>query len=124
MIPASMTKIFTVLVAAENIKPEQLDELVTISIDATDFSYSNDCSNTGYEVDEQVTVRDLFYGTILPSGADSAVSLATYVAGSQEAFVDMMNQELEKWDCRRPHILPTVSAYTMMTITVHHMIWQ
>ena len=51
MIPASMTKIFTVLVAAENIKPEQLDELVTISIDATDFSYSNDCSNTGYEVD-------------------------------------------------------------------------
>ena len=75
---------------------EQLDELVTISIDATDFSYSNDCSNTGYEVDEQVTVRDLFYGTILPSGADSAVSLATYVAGSQEAFVDMMNQELEK----------------------------
>ena len=96
MVPASMTKIFTVLVAAENIKPEQLDELVTISIDATDFSYSNDCSNTGYEVDEQVTVRDLFYGTILPSGADSAVSLATYVAGSQEAFVDMMNQELEK----------------------------
>ena len=68
MVPASMTKIFTVLVAAENIKPEQLDELVTISIDATDFSYSNDCSNTGYEVDEQVTVRDLFYGTILPSG--------------------------------------------------------
>ncbi len=96
MIPASMTKIFTVLVAAENIKPEQLDELVTINVDATDFSYSNDCSNTGYEVDEQVTVRDLFYGTILPSGADSAVSLATYVAGSQEAFVDMMNQELEK----------------------------
>ena len=96
MVPASMTKIFTVLVAAENIKPEQLDELVTISIDATDFSYSNDCSNTGYEVDEQVTVRDLFYGTILPSGADSAVSLATYVAGSQDAFVDMMNQELEK----------------------------
>ena len=47
-------------------------------------------------MDEQVTVRDLFYGTILPSGADSAVSLATYVAGSQEAFVDMMNQELEK----------------------------
>ena len=34
MVPASMTKIFTVLVAAENIKPEQLDELVTISIDA------------------------------------------------------------------------------------------
>lgn len=96
MVPASMTKIFTVLVAAKNITPEQLDDTVKISIDATDFSYSNDCSNTGYEVDEQVTVRDLFYGTILPSGADSAVSLADYVAGSQDAFVELMNQELEK----------------------------
>ena len=99
MVPASMTKIFTVLVAAENIKPEQLDELVTISIDATDFSYSNDCSNTGYEVDEQVTVRDLFYGTILPSGADSAVSLATYVAGSQDAFVRSEERRVGK-ECR------------------------
>lgn len=96
MVPASMTKIFTVLVAAKNITPEQLDDTVTIKIDATDFSYRNDCSNTGYEVDEQVTVRDLFYGTILPSGADSAVSLADYVAGSQDAFVELMNQELEK----------------------------
>lgn len=96
MVPASMTKIFTVLVAAEHITPEQLDDTVTISIDATDFSYRNDCSNTGYEVDEQVTVRDLFYGTILPSGADSAVSLADYVAGSQDAFVELMNQKLEE----------------------------
>ena len=96
MIPASMTKIFTVLVAADNITPEQLDDEVTISIDATDYSYSNDCSNTGYDVDEKVTVRDLFYGTILPSGADSAVSLAMYVAGSQDAFVDLMNEKLEK----------------------------
>lgn len=95
MVPASMTKILTILVAAEHITQEQLDEKVTISIEATDYSYSNGCSNTGYEVDEQVTVRDLFYGTILPSGADSAVSLAIYVAGSHEAFVDMMNEKLE-----------------------------
>lgn len=47
----------------------------------------------------------------MPSGADSAVSLATYVAGSQEAFVDMMNQELEKWDCRRPHFTNCVGIY-------------
>lgn len=96
MYPASMTKIFTVYVASKNITPEQLDDTVKISIDATDYSYRNDCSNTGYEVDEEVTVRDLFYGTILPSGADSAYSLACYVAGSHEAFVDMMNHELEE----------------------------
>lgn len=96
IVPASMTKILTVLVAAEHVEPEKLDDKVTIDIEATDYSYSNGCSNTGYEVGEQVTVRDLFYGTILPSGADSAYSLATYVAGSQEAFVDMMNEKLEE----------------------------
>ena len=40
-------------------------------------------------------VRDLFYGTILPSGGDAAVGLATYVAGSHEAFVQLMNEKLE-----------------------------
>lgn len=94
--PASMTKILTVLVAAEHIEPENLEETVTVSQEATDYSYSNGCSNTGYEVDEQVTVQDLFYGTILPSGADSAYTLAIYVAGSHEAFVDMMNEKLEE----------------------------
>ena len=96
IVPASMTKILTVLVAAEHITPEQMDDKVEITIDITDYSYRNDCSNTGYEVGEKVTVRDLFYGTILPSGADSAVALATYVAGSHEKFVDMMNEKLEE----------------------------
>ena len=96
IVPASMTKILTVLVAAEHITPEQMDDKVEITIDITDYSYRNDCSNTAYEVGEKVTVRDLFYGTILPSGADSAVALATYVAGSHEKFVDMMNEKLEE----------------------------
>lgn len=94
--PASMTKILTVLVAAENIPPEQMEDKVTITKDITDYSFSNGCSNTGYEDGEQVTVKDLFYGTILPSGADSAVALAVYVAGSHEDFVELMNEKLEE----------------------------
>ena len=94
MNPASMTKMLTVLVAAEHLTEEDLDKTVPITIDITDYSYSHDCSNTGYNLDEEVTVRDLFYGTILPSGADSALALAVYVAGSHEAFVDMMNEKL------------------------------
>ena len=96
MNPASMTKILTVLVAAEHLTEADLDETVTITIDITDYCYTNECSITGYEVDETVPVRDLFYGTILPSGADSALALAEYVAGSHEAFVDLMNQKLEQ----------------------------
>lgn len=102
--PASMTKILTVLTAANALGIEGedwmdspiLDEKYTITIEITDYSFVNDCSNVGFDVGEEVTVRDLFYGTILPSGADAALGLAFYVAGSQEAFVDLMNQELER----------------------------
>ncbi len=92
--PASMTKILTVLVAAEHI--DNLDDTFTITRDITDYAYSNDCSIVGFEVDEQVTVRDLLYGTILPSGADAGVALAEYVAGSHDAFVEMMNEKLDE----------------------------
>ena len=93
--PASMTKILTVLVAAENIDESQLDDTFTITPEITYYAYKNDCSCVGFSDDETVTVRDLFYGTILPSGADAAVGLAEYVAGSQEAFVELMNEKLE-----------------------------
>jgi D-alanyl-D-alanine carboxypeptidase (penicillin-binding protein 5/6) len=92
--PASMTKILTVLVAAEHI--EDLDDTFTMTLDITDYAYFNDCSSVGFLEGETVTVRDLFYGTILPSGGDAALALATYVAGSQDAFVEMMNEKLEE----------------------------
>lgn len=92
--PASMTKILTVLVAAEHIT--DADDTFEITIDITDYSFSHGCSNAGFEVGERVTVKDLFYGTVLPSGADAAVGLAKYVAGSHEAFVGLMNEKLEE----------------------------
>lgn len=90
--PASMTKILTLLVAAEHV--EDLDDTFTITREITDYSYSNDCSAVGFDDGETVTVRDLMYGTILPSGADAAAGLAFYVSGSLEGFVDLMNQKL------------------------------
>lgn len=94
--PASMTKILTVLVAAEHIEPEDLDDKFTMTLEITDYGYIHDCSSAGFEKDEVVTVRDLFYGTVLPSGADAAVGLSVYVSGSQEAFVELMNEKLEE----------------------------
>ena len=94
--PASMTKVLTVLVAAEQITEADLDDTFTMTLEITDYAYVNDCSSVGFLNDEVVTVRDLFYGTILPSGGDAAVGLATYIAGSHEAFVEMMNEKLEE----------------------------
>ncbi|MCM1541428.1 MAG: hypothetical protein NC121_09205 [Blautia sp.] len=92
--PASMTKILTLLVAAEHIA--DLDDTFTMTIDITDYSFIHDCSSVGFEVGEEIPLTDLFYGTAMPSGADAALGLAYYVAGSQEAFVDMMNAKLEE----------------------------
>lgn len=92
--PASMTKVLTVLVAAEHVK--DLDDTFTMTLDITDYSFVNGCSNVGFLKDETVTIRDLFYGTVLPSGADAAGALAVYVAGSMEAFADMMNEKLDE----------------------------
>lgn len=94
--PASMTKIMTVLVAAEHIKEENLDDKVTITIEETDFAYSNDLSAVDFDVGEVVTVRDLFYGTILPSGGDAALALAKYIAGDEESFVKLMNEKVKE----------------------------
>ncbi len=96
IMPASMTKVLTILVAAEHIPEEDLDDTFTMTLEITDYAYVNDCSSVGFLDGEEVPVRDLFYGTALHSGGDAAVGLAVYVAGSQEAFVDMMNQKLEE----------------------------
>lgn len=99
--PASMTKILTILTAAEVLGIEDgndpvLDEIFTMTIEITDYCFVNDCSVVGFDVDEAVPVRDLFYGTILPSGADAAVGLAVFVSGSQEEFVGRMNEKLNE----------------------------
>jgi len=92
--PASMTKIMTILVAAEHIL--NYDTTATVTQETIDYCVENDCSIAGFQAGEKVSIMDLFYGTILPSGADAAVTLAEYVAGSHEAFVEMMNEKAEQ----------------------------
>ncbi len=92
--PASMTKILTLLVAVEHL--DDIDNTFTMTREIGDYVFSNGCSQVGFEVGEEMTVKDLLYGTILPSGADAAMCLAEYIAGSQEAFVDMMNDKLDE----------------------------
>ena len=92
--PASMTKVLTLLVAVEHIT--DLEDTFTITREITDYSYSHDCSAVGFDENETVTVKDLLYGTILPSGGDAAAGLAFYLCGSLDGFVDLMNQKLQE----------------------------
>lgn len=95
IMPASMTKVLTILVAAEQIPEEKLDDTFEMTLEITDYAYVNDCSSVGFLDGEKVPIRDLFYGTAMHSGGDAALGLAYYVAGSQEAFVKLMNEKLE-----------------------------
>ena len=94
--PASMTKVLTVLTAREFISVNSLDDKFTITAEITDYVDRNDASAVGFRPGDEVTVRDLLYGTILPSGADAALGLAEYCCGSQEAFVEKMNQKVDE----------------------------
>ncbi len=96
MNPASMTKVLTVLVAAEHMEKSELSSPFKLTFDVTNYAYVHDCSTAGFLENETVTVEDLFYGTILPSGGDAAVGLACYIAGTQEDFVVLMNEKLEE----------------------------
>ena len=97
MNPASMTKILTLLVAAENIDQSKLDtDTYEISEEIKGYAWTNQMSQVGWEAGDTPTIRSLMYGTILPSGADAAMALAEYTAGSQEDFVELMNKKLEE----------------------------
>ncbi|MCR4694550.1 MAG: D-alanyl-D-alanine carboxypeptidase [Pseudobutyrivibrio sp.] len=96
IVPASMTKVLTVLVAADHITEDQLNEKVTLSHEAVDYSYAGGGSTSGFVEGEEVTVKDLFYGTVLPSGGDAAAQLAMYVAGDVDSFVNMMNDKVKE----------------------------
>ena len=99
--PASLTKIMTVLLAVEA-EPD-LDCPVTLPEDIFPNLYQEDASMAGFVPGETVTVRDLLYGAMLPSGAECCEALARQVSGSREAFVALMNQKAEELGMSRTH---------------------
>lgn len=91
MPPASITKIMTMLLLMERIDAGEisLDDMVTTS------EHANSMGGTQIwlEVGEQMSVNDLLKATAINSANDAAVALAEYMAGTEEAFVQLMNQK-------------------------------
>lgn len=99
--PASLTKIMTVLLAMEHLPDLQVQ--VTLSNSIFSHLQGMDASTAGFLPNEQVRVSDLLYGTMLPSGADASQGLAIATAGSEKAFVQMMNQKAKELGMRNTH---------------------
>ncbi len=92
--PASTTKIMTALVAIENL--DNLDETFTMTYEITDPMFKAQATVAGFLSSEVITMEDLLYGCILPSGGDAALALATHISGSEEEFVKLMNKRAKK----------------------------
>lgn len=99
--PASMTKILTVITAIEHIS--DLDASIYMEEDFYEDLYDEDASRAGFEPGEQASIRDLLYGALLPSGAECCIELARQAAGSESAFVELMNQKVADLGLTQTH---------------------
>ncbi len=92
--PASMVKVMTLIVTVENLENEAaMNRKITISQAVYDEMTAAQASGYKFLPGETPTVRDLIHAMILKSDGIAAVTLAEYIAGSEEAFVAMMNQK-------------------------------
>ena len=99
--PASITKMMTLLVAVEN--TEDFSETFEMTFDIVNDTYLQGASRAGFVTGEQVTVTDLLYGCILPSGADATIGLAEHICGSEAAFVALMNDRAAQMGLKNTH---------------------
>lgn len=101
--PASMTKVMTVLVAAEHI--ENWDETFTMKQSIIDPLFLADASMAGFVHGEEVSMTELLYGAVLPSGAEATEALAIVTAGSEEAFAALMNEKAQELGLQDTHFV-------------------
>lgn len=90
--PASTTKLMTALVALKNCN---LSESVTISYNASHIGISG-ATLCGFEEGDTIVLDDLLSAMLVNSGNDAGIAVAEHVAGSVDAFVEMMNQEAKR----------------------------
>lgn len=115
LVPASMTKMMSMLVIIEAIENGDLkwNQEIQVSENASSMGGSQILLETG----EKMSVRDLFKGVAIASGNDAVVALAEAVAGTEDAFVQKMNDKakelgLKNTNFKNPHGLDTANHYS------------
>ena len=88
--PASLTKIMTAYIAVEEIMNGNMSLADQVHI--SEKAWRMEGSKMFVGVNSQVSVEDLLRGIIIQSGNDASVAIAEHIAGSEDAFADMMNQ--------------------------------
>lgn len=102
---ASVTKVMTMLLIMEAVDSGKisLDDMVTVSKNAMSYGGSTMFLETG----EQLTVNDMLKGIAVASANDGCVAMAEHLAGSESAFVDMMNERAKELGMENTHFMNT-----------------
>jgi D-alanyl-D-alanine carboxypeptidase (penicillin-binding protein 5/6) len=118
--PASLTKMMTGYVLSEAIRTGKVKWEDTVRI--TPNSWAQNPLFTGsslmwVDINSDVSYRDLYYGLVISSGNDASVAIAEGLAGSEDAFADLMNQQATRLGLANTHFvnshgLPHPEHYT------------
>ncbi|SDH56001.1 D-alanyl-D-alanine carboxypeptidase (penicillin-binding protein 5/6) [Pseudomonas flavescens] len=106
--PASLTKLMTAYIATLEIRNGKIAEqdMVTISEHAWRTGGAASGGSTMFlPVNSQATVGDLLHGVIIQSGNDASIAIAEHIAGSEDAFADMMNATAERLGMKNSHFM-------------------
>ena len=101
--PASLTKVMTAYIATLEIQKGQISDsdMVTVS----EKAWRTGGSRMFIQVNTQVSVDDLLHGIIIQSGNDASVAMAEHIAGSEEAFADLMNATAQRLGMTNSHFM-------------------
>lgn len=98
---ASLTKIMTAFVALN--EAEDLSKEFTFTEDIVSNMERSHASVAGFKAKERVSLRDMLYGIMLPSGGDAALGVARHISGSERDFVKLMNSYAGQLGMRDTH---------------------
>ncbi len=115
--PASLTKIMTAYLTFAALRDKKLDLKQSVNVSVNAWKVDGSSSKMFIEPNKPVTIEELLFGLIVQSGNDAAVALAEAVAGSENAFVVLMNREAERIGMKsskfaNPHGLPSAQNYS------------
>ncbi|MGH8354987.1 MAG: D-alanyl-D-alanine carboxypeptidase family protein [Pseudomonas sp.] len=101
--PASLTKLMTAYIATLEIRKGQIGESDPVTV--SEHAWRTGGSRMFIQVGTQVSVSDLLHGIIIQSGNDASVAIAEHIAGSEDAFADMMNTAAETLGMGNSHFM-------------------
>lgn len=119
--PASMTKVMSLIIIAENLKSEEsLSEQITITQELVDRKIKEEHSGDLHTPGEVLTVEDLIYAFALKSDGMAGIALAEYIAGSEYSFVELMNTKVKELGLKNTNFINCTGIHHEYHYTTCH----